>query len=587
MRAFVCAAFMLLLQAIVALAQQQILVPTRPQGDNSNAAASTAFVQSAAVTVNAQVFGAVGDGVNDDAPAINQAISSCPAAGPCVVLVPGPNSKLGSTISIGDGTTSSGSTRTGVILRGVGIPSTTTAFGPYTQSTGPLLTWAGGTNTNVINVAGPLQGWGIENLKINCGSTVGLNGIRVQSAQYGDSKNLTFINCFQSIASQTVALFDSFTITDSFHNYYRNIHIIMPTISGSKGILITGDGVSTNANTDFNTFENLDVQIPITGGTTAYGIYLQEADGNQFQNVHLFGGNTGSAGVALDYNVNPGWPASNFFHSIDISTSNGLGSFVNIGTPSAGATPNYVFGLSETNGGVCPNVINLSAFCSHEIVLSPGGNNANSTAIYGSGHTTFNAPIVVQGSITGGANGGAQGQLILDGATSGNFTVSASATGSPQYGATTTNDNAPSGSIGEYVSATPGSPVSYTIGTPANVTSITLGAGDWDVSALHQIINFNGVSTSTLPFSFFGSVSPTSATLDTTETRRAVVLYPQIVSGQIPLANPGFMIGPARFSLSTTTTIFLVGEVTGGGTITFGSGTAIQGTGTIRARRVR
>ena len=82
------------------------IVPTRPAGDSTNAAANTAWVNTNAVVtsalgagqaaalaqpvtvLNVRVYGAKGDGVTDDGPAFNAAIAACPASGGCEIFVP-------------------------------------------------------------------------------------------------------------------------------------------------------------------------------------------------------------------------------------------------------------------------------------------------------------------------------------------------------------------------------------------------------------------------------------------------------------------------------------------------------------------
>jgi hypothetical protein len=134
---------------------------------------------------------------------------------------------------------------------------------------------------------------------------------------------------------------------------------------------------------------------------------------------------------------------------------------------------------------------------------------------------------------------------------------------------TTTNDNANAGSVGEFITAT-GTSVSLPIaGTTTNITSISLTAGDWDVSGMCNVSSSN----STMGAGVIG-ISTTSGTLG------AIGTYSQIAqpSGTYTVIN---MPTPVlRFSLSGTTTVFLVASAAAG------SGTA-SGTGVITARRRR
>ena len=68
------------------------------------------------------------------------------------------------------------------------------------------------------------------------------------------------------------------------------------------------------------------------------------------------------------------------------------------------------------------------------------------------------------------------------------ITASNTITPDPVFGivGSPTNNNAQTGSVGEYVSAValyPGGAISVSTGTVSTITSITLTAGDWDVQA--------------------------------------------------------------------------------------------------------
>lgn len=130
---------------------------------------------------------------------------------------------------------------------------------------------------------------------------------------------------------------------------------------------------------------------------------------------------------------------------------------------------------------------------------------------------------------------------------------------------TTTNDNANAGSVGEYVTAT-GTGVSLSNGVLANITSISLTAGDWDVGG--NIV----YSPSATMTNIVAGASSTSATLPAAPMQSTFA-----VSGE----GVASIVAPlARFSLTSTTTVYLVGGAS------FASGTCTA-TGIIRARRVR
>lgn len=135
--------------------------------------------------------------------------------------------------------------------------------------------------------------------------------------------------------------------------------------------------------------------------------------------------------------------------------------------------------------------------------------------------------------------------------------------------------NAAAGTIGEVISSViaSGSAVSLTTAAPANVTSISLTAGDWDVAG---VVNFLGTTISTTAVA--GSVNSTTATLASLPStgRTDVSLFGTALANSAAATQTG----PTRFSLASTTTVYLVGQCT----FTGGTCTAY---GMIRARRVR
>lgn len=140
-------------------------------------------------------------------------------------------------------------------------------------------------------------------------------------------------------------------------------------------------------------------------------------------------------------------------------------------------------------------------------------------------------------------------------------------------------DNANTGSVGEFVTATvatPGSAVTSTISL--NVTSISLTRGDWDVSAVVDYAMTGATATE-----FKSGISASTGTLPTQAGGAGIGTDPLIV---VPffttlLSDTYSLVIPAvRVQLASTTTIFLVAN----STFSAGSETVF---GTIRARRVR
>lgn len=148
-------------------------------------------------------------------------------------------------------------------------------------------------------------------------------------------------------------------------------------------------------------------------------------------------------------------------------------------------------------------------------------------------------------------------------------------TGGTAIKGTNTNDAAAAGYVGEVITSTiaVGSAISLTTGVTANVTSISLTAGDWDVSGV--VLMDSGATTNVTRVS--AGTSSTSATADVTKG-----YHSHIHSGYVPGGGQfrSMPLNTSRFSLSGTTTIYLVALAN------FTVSTCIA-YGTISARRVR
>ena len=257
-------------------------------------------------------------------------------------------------------------------------------------------------------------------------------------------------------------------------------------------------------------------------------------------------------------------------------------------TPIGGTTPNTgsfttisTSGLATLNSLTITNALTVAnggtgriTLTSHGVLVGEGTSPINQTAagttgqmllgVTGADPVFGNNPIITGGTIDGAVIGGVT-------PAAGSFTT-LSATGaittSQTNGivGTTTNNNANAGSIGEYITATAG-PTGVSNATNTNITSISLTAGDWDVGGSAY---FSPTGNNT--FNIAGSNS-TSATLP------AIPQYGQI-SVATSGANSSITIPQQRYSLSGTTTIFLV--VQSG----FSTG-AVNVTGTLWARRRR
>jgi hypothetical protein len=141
---------------------------------------------------------------------------------------------------------------------------------------------------------------------------------------------------------------------------------------------------------------------------------------------------------------------------------------------------------------------------------------------------------------------------------------------------TTTNDNADTGVVGEYVASNVGNTaVTLTTGVTANLTSISLTAGDWDVQGN---VGFDTEATANITY-WYAGVTKTSATLEGGYFQSTNMASPS--GGIVFGANAFSLPSPvARISLSATTTVYLITNV--GFTVA-----AVKAGGMIKARRVR
>lgn len=134
-----------------------------------------------------------------------------------------------------------------------------------------------------------------------------------------------------------------------------------------------------------------------------------------------------------------------------------------------------------------------------------------------------------------------------------------------------TNSSATAGNVGEEIVATVvrGSAISLTTAVAANVTSISLTAGDWDLSG------FVGYVTGTQINMTYGQVSPS-----TVSATMATPSFTINTNGVTQAADNFVGIYTQRVSLAGTTTYYLVALAA------FGSST-VTAYGQIRARRLR
>jgi hypothetical protein len=123
-----------------------------------------------------------------------------------------------------------------------------------------------------------------------------------------------------------------------------------------------------------------------------------------------------------------------------------------------------------------------------------------------------------------------------------------------QIPGTATNDNAAAGDIGEYITSTVlvGSAVPLSANVPITMTSMSLTAGDWDVSG---IIVYNAAGT-TVTASIYCGISLVNNTQPTLGAAGSFFANTLTTAGDLFTSQ----CGPARISVASTTPVYLVAQ---------------------------
>jgi hypothetical protein len=133
-----------------------------------------------------------------------------------------------------------------------------------------------------------------------------------------------------------------------------------------------------------------------------------------------------------------------------------------------------------------------------------------------------------------------------------------------------TNTNASAGEVGEIITAT-ATTGTLSSGTSTNVTSITLTAGDWDISGGYNASGSSSPSVTDIWCSI-NTATPTNVNTAGQSFRiRGLTMTDPVTSGAL---------GPLRVSIASSTTYYLNTAVTY-------TGGSFAVTGVLRARRMR
>ncbi|MCA0025464.1 MULTISPECIES: hypothetical protein [unclassified Mesorhizobium] len=301
----------------------------------------------------------------DDTTSVNKALQALPVTGGTVMH--SGQSVVSSSISIGDGTTTTQSTRWGVRLVGDGIPVDPSTPADLARDTNHPsaagFTWLGTYNANVavVEALGYLAGFEVSNLRIDGQSSVRY-GLRVTSAGYGVTDNLNFIGC------RNVSYFT--TVHAGLSGFSRNAELIqgknivirMPPVSGCIGVLFDGNGPSPGSSC-FNTLTGVRIFPDSTVGQ--FGVIFKVADTciiNDLLVFHETAAHASTRGVVYDYTGNGVFPCGCILNGVDAGWNLPASQqFAVSGSATGAGSVNLINNLTELNGCRYPtNLANVT-----------------------------------------------------------------------------------------------------------------------------------------------------------------------------------------------------------------------------------
>ena len=261
--------------------------------------------------------------------------------------------------------------------------------------------------------------------------------------------------------------------------------------------------------------------LPLLGGTMLGPLYLFESP---------LTGTEAATKAYVDASIANGFTTSNISATGTLLVAGATTLHALAATSGTFSSTLAITGATTLTGGVAGNMLATG-------IVSAGG------TLGVTGAATLSSTLAVAGNTTVGGTLGVTGNATVGGTlgVTGALTVTAGIVG------TTTNDNANSGSVGEYATNA-GSPATPSTGTPYNGASVSLTAGDWDVWTVGNFVSGSGVTCTQQTL----GASTTSATLGGFGSY-ATYLFSVGAGNSVVLFSP-----VARFSLASSTTVYAV-----------------------------
>jgi hypothetical protein len=321
-------------------------------------------------------------GTVDSSLAVQAAINALPPTGGTVFTGPGVF-LMKHTITVGNGSTSGVSRRTGVILQGSAAPQ---GLGVITDVDNPAGTvngtcqWISGAAVPMITILGPLDGWGVHNIHLN-GNNLGTYGLQELGAQGGFSSGCIF-TYFTVCGQYTSTVQVTGESGNHMHNRYRDFVYIPSDTNGSSCLTITANS-PYSFDSCYDVWDGVTIWLAntVSVGHTVSGIRLAAADNERINDVEILCYPANWLGtvyeLVYDYSGIGYWPTDCIIDHIDFGTSQ-AGTIVNVGTPLY-SPQNRIIGCATTNG-IPPNP-NLSGLIWEQLDLPNSAFNMNSQRI--------------------------------------------------------------------------------------------------------------------------------------------------------------------------------------------------------------
>lgn len=291
---------------------------------------------------------------NDSATGIQNLINALPVTGGDIIF----DGKyyIGTTISIGNGSNSTASSRNGVRLLGTGMPP----IAVWNSNAPTTFYWTGDKVSPMVQILGPIYGWGIERILFDGGSSTAYIGVYNVSGNNGRIENTAYLNCFQPIYFTTRSTFagaggPSQTTVQHCDVVQNNIYL--PAVDSAVGITLDGYIGYTQSDCTGCNFDDNYIYMG-TGASTSvrtYGVIIRGADTCVFKNLDILMGSgatsNGCYGIIWDFrggsSLYPGGgnylPANNSIYGTFVSevglssgtTNTQIAAFISSLTPSA------------------------------------------------------------------------------------------------------------------------------------------------------------------------------------------------------------------------------------------------------------